>query len=372
MEENEIDKTDKRPEYPPYIVDQQDHIKHVWLQWYSISQKIDNHPSRFFPITNPNSGVVKVLDLKNSIGLAMKHAKFYGATPEDLAEVETAAREIQALKCKKSFLNKEWTKAAFGKKGERTILDLRYNEIVDLYSKFYSTDEIYDIIVNRWGMHVRKELIQKFYVDNKDKIELKRADYVLKSKDLRLATDAGRLEVLSNLAFEMEKKFEKSRNVDVSKEIRAIIEQIRREVKGDEIKLTIDGKIDINATIQANKSMNDALSKLPINMIVIGLTAAKQRINPTAIMASLANSYYARFNGFNRLADKSEIQLPGQYIKTMSWDDVKRQNHDNIVDIEPIEVFENSVPEASKPKLMTQRERLEQLLNSHLKVLNEE
>ena len=90
----------------------------------------------------------------------------------------------------------------------------------------------------------------------------------------------------------------KTKGIELSKELRAIIEQIRKEVKGEEIKLTVDGRIDINATIQANQTLHEFLQKLPINMIVIGLTAAKQGLNPASLIASLGNSYYSKFNGF--------------------------------------------------------------------------
>ena len=38
-------------------------------------------------------------------------------------------------------------------------------------------------------------------------------------------------------------------NVDLCNLILRIIEQARKEVKGNEIKMTVDGRIDINATL---------------------------------------------------------------------------------------------------------------------------
>ena len=174
------------------------------------------------------------------------------------------------------------------------------------------------------------------------------------------------------LAFEMEKKFEKTQHIEVSKELRGIIEQIRREVKGDEIKLTVDGKIDINATIQANMTLNEVLQKLPINMIIIGLVAAKQNVNPAALIASLGNSYYSKINGFSKLYDKSEVQLPGKFIRQYDWDQLKR-NHEQFVEkteqIEDIKVYEE-IKEEVKPLIETKRDEMKKLLNQYKQALN--
>ena len=236
---------------------------------------------------------------------------------------------------------------------------------MELYSKFYTSTEVHKIITDKWGLALKYEVVKKFYHDNQDKIERKKAEYVLTAKESRFATDAGRMEALSNIAWEMEAKFEKTKSLEVSKELRATIEQIRKEVKGDEIRLTVDGRIDINATIQANQTVHEALQKLPINMIVIGLTAAKQGLNPAALVGSLANSYYSKFNGFNKLGEKGELQLPGQYIKTYNWDEIRMKNEQQIIDIEPIEVYEESIPEQKKVEVKTQKQKMLELLESY-------
>jgi hypothetical protein len=249
------------------------------------------------------------------------------------------------------------------------MLDLRANEVIDLYARFFSVDEIVKIITDKWGLSINAPVVRKFYVDNKEKIDKLKAEFILSSKSIRVATDAGRMEILAKLAWEMETKFDKGKSIEVSKELRSILEQVRKEVKGDEIRLTIDGKIDINATIQANKTIHEALQKLPINMIVIGLTAAKQGLNPSSIIASLSNSYYAKFNGFNKLLDKAEIQLPGQYIKTYNWEEIRKKNEENTIDVEAIEVFENELPEQDHIIAKVTKAKMIEMLENYKKQL---
>jgi hypothetical protein len=301
----------------------------------------------------------------------LKSAKQNGASEEDLNNLRSIANRLQGLKIEKGTLYKKWNKSVFKvRPGDSGILNLRNSEILDLFGKFYTLNEVHRIITDKWGAGVTVESLQKFCVENKSKIDRKKADYILNSKELRLATDAGRLELLSMLAYEMEVKFEKNKSLEVSKELRGIIEQIRKEVKGDEIKLMIDGRIDINATIQANQTVNEMLQRLPINMIVIGLTAAKQRLNPAGLIASLGNSYYSKFNGFNELRDKSEVQLPGYYIKQYNWDDIEAKNKEMVQTVEPIEVFE-TVEEVVKPMIKTKREEIKELLERYKRTANE-
>lgn len=350
---------------PDYLKGHEDHVIHQWRMWESIGNKIDNYPGRFVNVAHPKSGAVKTFDCKTAMGIMEKSLKNYGILPntQTFKDIMATTREIQVLKSEKGRLNTSWSKYVYGKKGgDKSILGVKSTEVLDLFGKFYTVQEVKKIIAKDWGMSIKFEALRDFYNDNADKIEIKKAEYILKGKDVRLATDAGRMEILSNLAWEMEQKFEKSKTIEVSKELRAIIEQIRKEVKGDEIRLTIDGKIDIQATIQANQTLNETLSKLPINMIVVGLTAAKQGLDASQLMASLCNSYYAQFNGFSRILDKSQIQLPGQYIRGYDWEEIKRKNEQIIEDVQPIEVFEEKVTVEEKEAVVDNRNKLLALL----------
>lgn len=358
---------------PDFLEGCSDEAIHTWRRWVLITKKIDNDPDRWYTVVDSKTGKVKEYDMKANVGVIIKSALQLGITKEEADRVREVGNRIQRLQVEKGILKKKWNKLVFNtKKGDDGILALRSAEILTLFGKFYTVKEIHTIIKEKWGTGISEESIQKFGVHNKTKIDKAKADYILNSKELRLATDAGRLELLSMLAFEMEKKFEKGQSIEVSKELRGIVEQIRREVKGDEIKLTIDGRIDIQATIQANMTLNEVLQKLPVNMIILGLVAAKQKINPAVLIASLGNSYYSKVNGFGKLYDKSEVELPGKFIRQYDWDQLKR-NHDELEQskvIEDITVFEE-VTETVRPLVETKREELKKLLDSYNKMVND-
>lgn len=351
---------------PDYLDGQEDHIKHEWRKWEALGHKIDNYPGRYQQVVQPKTGEVKTFDCKTPPGIMKKSLRNFGVSEEDFKSVMKITDEMQTLKTAKGKQNLKWSSAVFGKKsGDKTILGIRSTELLDMFGKYYSVDEVKKIIQRDWGLAIKHETLREFYNVNLDKIERKRADYVLKGKETRLATDAGRLETLSILAWEIESKFNKSKSIEASKELRAIIEQIRKEVKGEEIRLTVDGKIDIQATMHANQSLQEALMKLPINMIVIGLTAAKQRINPANLIASLVYNYYSKFNGFNQLSDKGEILLPGHFIKNYDWGEIARKNESIIEDVQSIEVYENDVKLEQKPMIEDKRAKLLAILNQY-------
>lgn len=347
---------------PDFISTQDKDCIHAYKGWLAISYKIDNHPNRVVTAEHKTNGETKTFDCKGPIGVMTKSARTWGATDESIEEINRCCRLLQDLKYKKSHFNALWSNKVYGKSrgGDKTFLSLRSAEVIDLFGKYYTGDEVRKIIVDKWKFFIKPAELTEFYNKYKEKIERKRADYVLSGKETRLATDAGRMEVLTKIAWEMEGRFDKTKSIEVSKELRATLEQIRKEVKGEELRLTIDGKIDINATIQANQTLHTALQKLPINMIVIGLTAAKQGINPAHLIASLANSYYSKFNGFNKTSDPKEIQLPGQYIKAYNWEEIRMKNEEYIEEVEAIEVFE----EAIEPQV------IEVMIDNKQKMLN--
>lgn len=351
---------------PDYVSCQDKETIHYWKMWRAVAYKIDNHPDRFVTVVHPMSGNTNIFDCKGPVGVVKKNARLWGATKEDVDEVERCAKVLLVLKGEKGRLNAKWKKKILGKGrvGNKTltVLQLRSSEIMDYFGRYYSLQEIRKIIQTEWNFSIATAELQEFFLKYKDKIEKMRTEYVLAGKETRLATDAGRMEVLTKIAWEMEGKFEKTKSIEVSKELRAVIEQIRKEVKGEEIRLTIDGKIDINATIQANQTVHEALQKLPINMIVIGLTAAKQGINPAQLMGSLANSYYAKFNGFNKLGDKGELQLPGQYIKSYNWEEIRMKNEERVEDVQAIEVYEESLPPVEQVIVIDKKQRMLDLL----------
>ena len=125
------------------------------------------------------------------------------------------------------------------------------------------------------------------------------------------------------------------------REIRNMLEQARKEVKGNELKLTVDGKIDIVATLHGQENVSRVFRTLPINSIIIGLVAAKSGLDPTVLVHQLATSYYKDFNGFNKtILGREKIMLPGDLIRAANWEELEKQNQKFLDEMTPYEVQE--------------------------------
>ena len=209
------------------------------------------------------------------------------------------------------------------------VTDWKKGEILEQFGEYKGIDQVFDWLKEQ-GLAVQRGKLVELYQNNLDEIKDRRLRYISRSRDTVLATETGRIEALSYLYSEALKQWEQTHNRGYMSEARGVIEQLRREVKGDEIKLTVNGQIDFTATIQANRSLSDFMSKIPVNMLVVSLVAGKRGINPADVMAQLTNSFYNRWNGFGteQASEKEEIKLPSHYIKNYDWATIESKHRD--------------------------------------------
>ena len=268
----------------------------------------------------------------------------------------TAIRQANAMRLQYLKLERAYQRAvqelnkAIGAKTRRSRNIVDYTgTIMELFGKFYTITDVVKVMAKEYRIKVPEDELKKFFVDNRDLITRRRAEYVLQNKDFRIATETGRLEVLNQMLVEVEIKNRAAggSNVDYCNLILRIIEQARKEVKGNEIKMTVDGRIDINATLHAETNVMSVMKQMSINALVIGLTAAKAGLNPTVLIAQLANSWYAKFNGFNsNVMDGTAVQLPSALIKQYDWGQIEKASKQFVDEFTPIaEVIEEKEPD---------------------------
>lgn len=201
--------------------------------------------------------------------------------------------------------------------------------IIDLAGKFYAIDEIIEQVREKKGYHLTYDDCKRVISLYNGIIEQKRKQYMADARAFRIATESGRIEVLNKLLDYWNREFNKKSNtLKVSAEIRAILEQARKEVKGNQVELTVNGQIDLNASMQGKANIMRLMSSISINALVIGLTAAKVGISPSTLMAQLTSSWYKDVNGFTANAvDPKSIQLPSLLIKQYNWNEMEGKSN---------------------------------------------
>lgn len=331
-------KTNKYLELMPELIQESNSdIKYKWIEWYKLGETIKNHPLRFYPIEY--KGEIIYIDCTGVVGMGVKRAKKYKGTQEDIDEIRRRSRIIQELQTEKGILNRNIFNKEYKERlriREADVLRNKQSKILEMFGRYMGLKEVFSYIKREWGINTTLAQLKEFYETNKPKIEQLRSEYVLRNREFNIATETGRMETLSMLHQHWVSKFEMNPSVAISKEIGNILEQVRKEVKGDEIKLTIDGKIDIQATQQANVIIDDVLHKLPLMQMILGMVSAKRGINPTLLMQQLTSSFYSKYNGFKQLSEDAEPN-PAAYIKNYDFSRLEQLCNDNPLNIEDVE-----------------------------------
>ena len=206
--------------------------------------------------------------------------------------------------------------------------------IVKLFGEMNGVDDVQKILKEEKKIKLTQKELQAIFAKKKAEIESKRVVFLASSNQYKVATEAGRLQIINTIIIDLQHRYQKylaeekeEKALIFEREIRNMLEQARKEVKGNELKLTVDGKIDIVATLHGQENVSRVFRTLPINSIIIGLVAAKSGLDPTVLVHQLATSYYKDFNGFNKtILGREKIMLPGDLIRAANWEELEKQN----------------------------------------------
>lgn len=357
---------------PSELAEAPEDIRQAYLDWAAWSEKSSRDPRRYFQFVNTVSHELEQVDAYALSGSVLKRAKEKNISKEDLRRLVCICDEMHAMRMQKSLLRRKWM-AFITERHGKDVFDWRRAEILDMYARFCTAEEIRRKL-DKEGYSTTTEGLYKFFLNNKEAIDRKRSEFIRSAENHYLATDAGRMETLAMLHGKFmelfndafgQTKHSTAELTRLSQELRAIIDQARKEIKGEEIKLTLDGKIDVTASIQAAQTIQDISKKLPINIIPIYLVAVKQGINPNTILSQLVGSFYKDFNGFNRLNAAGPAPTTMDIIRNYDWNDIQRHHAAKAEQVVVDTTFEE-LPFAETVKVQSKREKLMALINKNL------
>lgn len=368
--------TDREKE--KYLISAPTHIRgsvnpkliRAWCEFKKAEDLLEEHPDRYLHFINKdNEAQTSDCSIPNYKIIIRKK----GGSEANVKEAERRFKKLNDLSRLKARKKITLNKLTGDKFKNKNILEIEESKILEWFGKFYTVEDVQQKIKKEFSYTVRIDNLRKWFKDHELEIDRMRADYTLRHKDFRIATDSGRLDTLNGLLLYFEEKFTTNGKIEYSREIRAILEQARKEVKGNELHLTVDGKINIEATLQANVNIMQTMQRIPINSLVIAMTAAKQGINPERIMAQLASSYYKNVSGFNgEITGQEDYQLPGKLIKQYDWGELRRLNHDRKdafdslnTDVNLINADEKTAAEQRKKDLLQSVMRFQSKLHNN-------
>lgn len=202
-------------------------------------------------------------------------------------------------------------------------LDIAKSQIIELFGKFYTVEQVLDILYREFDLRVELKYLQNFRMKYIDKIKELQEEYKRDVGEIRLSYKRSRLEELNDLYFDRKVIYQNTKSKDDYKLLLMTIEQIKREVEGDII--TINGSIDINVEMTIQTHIHQEILKgLCIREIILGRVAGRLGVSPSYLNSRLVNSFYKKFNGFSLIDESAEVTYPSQIV--YNFDDIKRLN----------------------------------------------
>lgn len=207
------------------------------------------------------------------------------------------------------------------------LLEVKKTYIFELFAQHHTIDEIHKKLIEESGENsITISSIKRFYQQYRPQIEKLQLDYEKELGAIGISRKRSRLEVLDYMLRKTKQDYDSTagiRMLPYSREMGRILEQARKEVEGEQIKLNIDGTINITATIESAKNVEQLYSDINFMTLLIARVAARMRINPLLLQYQLTNSWYAKFTGIKRnesLMDETP-DYPSKII--LNWNDLQ-------------------------------------------------
>ena len=194
----------------------------------------------------------------------------------------------------------------------------RTTELIELFGRMFTIDEVFVICVEDWGLPANKKQLSEFRNHYGEIIADKINHHKRSFADLRLGIKKSRLEELCWLFSEMKKDYKSSRSVKLVEQMRGTLQDIRKEIEGD--KVVIEGNFDINIEASVNEHLqNEVLKNISLRDLIIGRVAARVNQNPALMVYYLTRSYYNKFAGTTGPVEDAEYETL-QYPNDAGYD----------------------------------------------------
>ena len=243
----------------------------------------------------------------------------------------------------------------------RALFDEYSTRVLELLGRGWTAQEVHAELLKK-GVDIPYRTILDFHTKNREQVTALRNQFNEGIQDVSLSSKRSRLERLNYLYHEIGQDFEKCSTPllrsNLSKELRGIIEQAKKEVEGEQLKLTVEGNIDVNATLTAAIESNKMLSGLTVNQMVISRVAARLHLPSQYLIDRLAHSYYAKYNGYRTNDDlktrpiyptsiQYDILSEEMQGKNAEWE--KKQKALELS--EPLEIVHSELVESEKDEI---------------------
>lgn len=331
----------------------------MYREWFLLDKFIETHPERIQVIPDKNGDPVH-LDMTMSPGALRK--KIQSRPPAEQERLMKISSMFRSLIAKKANATRKWNLTI--QKGN--VLDVKKTELLEMFGRLYTIDEVHKEIWERWGIKVNIATVTKFYHDNLDKIDKLRAKYEENYSDLALTKKKSRLDKLSSMFYVLWQKFKEEEKVQISTELRNILKDIKQEVEGELIRIDFNGKLDVDMTLSINQKIGDITPRISLAAIVVGLVAARAGLDPLKLMSKLSSSYYSSLSGYGKKFDP-DAEVVDVRSLIYNWSDIQLLHDNKNIDVMVEDAVE--LADGEKSRIQNKRETMLNILSEYIKKL---
>lgn len=289
-----------------------------YVKFLQVDDELKNHPERYQTLMGDTDTFTV-----DCIYFPQQIKDILNDNIDDKAEVERLWKEelqpiwkkLHAKKLEKSTAKRRYQRKVNRNLTQKQLLEVYKDELIGMFGKYKTVHDVREYARNKWGVQISDKNLRLFTLSNKEAIGKLREQWETNYDEFRLTKKRGRLEELSYLYSKNKENFQKGQAVSRSKEMRSILDQVKKEIEGNRIALDINGNIDVNVSLNAAMSMKEIMSKMSINNLILSVIAANTGINPMSLMTQLTQSYYSQANGVGGVLGKQDsIEPPTQLI----------------------------------------------------------
>ena len=323
---------------------------------------------------------VNLLAFKHSVRRKIEHLPI-----EEQENILFKFDRFSRLKAQLSIFKRQMTSIV----GESydIALETRKTAILEMFGRHFNVEETHKFLLEDSGLPISFSSVKRFYMKYRVEIEKLQLDYENEIGVIGISRKRSRLEVLDYMLRKTKQDYDKTEGMSMlpfGKEIGRILEQAKKEVEGEQIKLDISGNINITATLESIKSVEQLYSDINFMSYLIARLSVRIRINPLLLQYQLATNWYCKFTGMKRNDSLSEEipEYPSKII--LNWDDLQMKaekkekeykelsaSFDKELNYIPTEEKTNEgekLRQALKEKLREKQNAVDQIKNRILKI----
>jgi hypothetical protein len=288
----------------------------VWVDKFNKLSRIMGDYSAY----ETSDGItLNLLEWRPNIAKKIRHLPTYEQSYILFKHDRLTRLKIQLGAFKKNLIK------SYGKNCE-IPLEMRKAQIFEWYAMSYSTEEIHKLLSEESGVNVSFSSLRRFYLRYKVEIEKIQNEYDNVIGAIGISRKRSRLEVLDYMLRKTKQEYDREngdRMLPFGREMQKILEQARKEVEGEQIRLNIDGTINITATLESAKATELLYSDINFMNLLIARVAARMNINPFLLQWQLTNSWYSKFTGIKRNNSIMD-EIPNYPSKIiLNWNDLQ-------------------------------------------------